>query len=77
MSDYVAKESPDSLYPTVENAPDVAFYIAIELSNYMFKQKIANVYPKPDNICEFLLKNQYHPVYSAASPTAWCYPSCN
>lgn len=76
MSDYVAREKPntDSLYPNVKMASDVAFYIATKLSEYMFEEKIANVYPKPSNICEFLKKMQYHPTYSAALPTTWCYP---
>lgn len=76
MSDYVAKEKPDSdsLYPNVKMASDVAFYIATKLSEYMFEKKIANVYPKPCSICEFLKKSQYHPTYTAASPTTWCYP---
>lgn len=76
ISNYAAADKPDEdqLYPSVKQAPDVAFSIAIKVTEYMFKNNLANICPQPDNICEFLRQHQYHPAYTDALPGTWCYP---
>ncbi|XP_060655823.1 NADP-dependent malic enzyme-like [Drosophila nasuta] len=76
LADYAEKHYPgeEKLFPTTVEACDVAFDIAVNVAKYFFDKGLSNVFPKPDDICDFIKQQQYYTNYDSSLPPVWEYP---
>ncbi|KAI8038763.1 NADP-dependent malic enzyme [Drosophila gunungcola] len=63
-----------TLFPAIKDAHEVAFNVGVAMAQYLFDNDLANIYPKPKNVCEFVRKSLYELEYRNSMPTTWCYP---
>ncbi|XP_017044525.1 NADP-dependent malic enzyme isoform X2 [Drosophila ficusphila] len=63
-----------TLFPAMSKAHEVAFNVGVALTEYLFDNHLSNVYPKPDNVCEYVKKTLYEFDYKSSLPATWCYP---
>jgi len=76
LADYTVENDPntDMLYPNITEACNVAFTIAVQAAQYFIDNGLANVYPIPDNLCEFVHGHQYNTDYRSSVANTWKYP---
>lgn len=63
------------VYPSIEKIRDVSRSIAVSLAQYAYEHKLAALYPKPNNLDEFIKLNQYIPEYQELCPPKWNWPN--
>ncbi|XP_004523447.1 NADP-dependent malic enzyme isoform X2 [Ceratitis capitata] len=63
-----------SLYPPLEKITECSIGIAVAIVKYAYDEGLATVFPKPENICEFIKSQMYNVNYSPAVPEvySWC-----
>ncbi|KAL7737643.1 hypothetical protein ACLKA6_007751 [Drosophila palustris] len=76
LADYVGEDDPNTntLYPETKKACDVALRIAVAVVQYFIDNGLANLYPIPENICEFVRCQQYYTDYMPSVGPTWKYP---
>ncbi|XP_053605662.1 NADP-dependent malic enzyme-like [Plodia interpunctella] len=62
------------IYPPLKQVKDVSLDIAVEVSEYAYKENIATVHPKPDNLKEFIRAHIYSLDYENILPDFFDYP---
>ncbi|CAF4738515.1 unnamed protein product [Rotaria sp. Silwood1] len=65
------------VYPSIERIRDVSRTIAVKLAEYAYAHNLAALYPKPDNLDEFIKLNQYTAQYQDILPATWQWPTLN
>ncbi|XP_016981244.1 NADP-dependent malic enzyme [Drosophila rhopaloa] len=63
-----------TLFPAIKDAHEVAFNVGVAMAQYLFDNDLSNIYPKPDNVCEFIKASLYNLDYRNSMPTTWPYP---
>ncbi|XP_058450504.1 NADP-dependent malic enzyme-like [Malaya genurostris] len=66
--------SQGSLYPPLSNIKDCSLQIALQVSEYAYKNGIASTYPIPTDLLAFLNSHQYDFYYRSALPITWKWP---
>lgn len=59
------------VYPPIEKIRDVSRKIATQLAEYAYEHKIAGLYPKPQNLENWIAENQYSAEYQDSLPARW------
>jgi malic enzyme len=59
------------VYPPIEKIRDVSRKIAVALAEYAYEKKLATLYPKPNNLDEFIQSKQYTSEYEDILPPRW------
>ncbi|EDW31863.1 GL11344 [Drosophila persimilis] len=62
------------IYPKATEAKDVALTIAVAVAQYLFDNDLAQVYPVPENVCEFIVANLYELCNGDSLVVPWKYP---
>ncbi|CAF1394142.1 unnamed protein product [Rotaria sordida] len=62
------------VYPSIEKIHDVSRSIAVKLAEYAYAHNLAALYPKPDNLDQFIKSNQYTAEYQDILPSRWNWP---
>ncbi|CAF3082435.1 unnamed protein product [Rotaria sp. Silwood2] len=65
------------VYPSIERIRDVSRAIAVKLTEYAYAHNLAALYPKPDNLDEFIKLNQYAAQYQDILPATWQWSTLN
>ncbi|XP_022222086.2 NADP-dependent malic enzyme-like [Drosophila obscura] len=63
-----------SLYPAIREANTLALDVGVAVAQYLFEHDLANIYPVPKDVCQFIRKTQYKLEYESALPPTWSYP---
>ncbi|EDW48142.1 NADP-dependent malic enzyme [Drosophila sechellia] len=63
-----------TLFPPIKDANRVAFNVGVAMTQYLIDNDLSNIYPKPDDICEFVKRSLYSFDYRNSLPTTWDYP---
>ncbi|EDV37732.1 uncharacterized protein Dana_GF11264, isoform A [Drosophila ananassae] len=76
LSNVPSKEDLASgkIYPNIACAKDVALEIAVNVCQYLFDNDLAQLTPVPDDIREYILKNEYQLDFSSSTTETWDYP---
>ncbi|CAM2727087.1 unnamed protein product [Rotaria socialis] len=79
LSDLVTEEdlAVGLVYPSLEKIHDVSRSIAVSLAEYAYEHNLAALYPKPDNLDQFIKSNQYTANYQDVLPSKWDWPKLN
>ncbi|CAF3356919.1 unnamed protein product [Rotaria socialis] len=79
LSDLVTEEdlAIGLVYPSLEKIHDVSRSIAVSLAEYAYEHNLAALYPKPDNLDQFIKSNQYTANYQDVLPSKWDWPKLN
>ncbi|CAF1315242.1 unnamed protein product [Rotaria magnacalcarata] len=79
LSDLVTEEdlAVGLVYPSLEKIHDVSRSIAVSLAEYAYEHNLAALYPKPDNLDQFIKSNQYTANYRDVLPSKWDWPKLN
>ncbi|CAF2624737.1 unnamed protein product [Rotaria sp. Silwood2] len=79
LSDLVTEEdlAIGLVYPSIEKIRDVSRSIAVKLADYAFDNNLASLYPKPNDMDEFIKSNQYTAEYHEILPRQWDWPKMN
>lgn len=77
LSDLVSEDdlAIGLVYPSLEKIRDVSRGIAVKLAEYAYANNLCALYPKPDNLDEFIKSNQYQAEYNDLLPPKWTWPS--
>jgi len=59
------------VYPPIEKIRDVSRKIAVALAEYAYENKLAALYPKPENLEKFIQEKQYTVEYEDILPPRW------
>ncbi|CAF4012585.1 unnamed protein product [Rotaria sp. Silwood2] len=65
------------VYPSIERIRDASRAIAVKLAEYAYAHNLATLYPKPDNLDEFIKLNQYAAQYQDILPATWQWHTLN
>jgi len=73
LSEQVTDEdlSVGLVYPPIEKIRDVSRKIAVALGEYAYEHNLASLYPKPNNLDEYIQSKQYTGEYEDALPRKW------
>ncbi|CAF1003127.1 unnamed protein product [Adineta ricciae] len=63
------------VYPPIEKIRDVSRKIAVALAEYAYEKNLAALYPRPNNLEEFIQSQQYAVEYEDIVPPRWDWPS--
>ncbi|CAF3730562.1 unnamed protein product [Rotaria socialis] len=79
LSDLVTEEdlAVGLVYPSLEKIHDVSRSIAVSLAEYAYEHNLAALYPKPENLDQFIKSNQYTANYQDVLPSKWDWPKLN
>ena len=62
------------VYPPLQKIRDVSRKIAVGLAEYAYDNDLAAHYPKPNDLHQFIRKQQYTADYEDALPARWAWP---
>lgn len=73
LSEQVTDEdlSVGLVYPPIEKIRDVSRKIAVTLAEYAYEKNLAALYPKPNNLDEYIQSKQYTAEYENILPPKW------
>ena len=76
LSELVSKEelAVGLVYPSIEKIRDVSRCIAVALAEYAYDHNLAALYPKPNDLNQFIKSNQYEANYQDILPPKWDWP---
>lgn len=76
LAGYVGDDDPNTekIYPDTTESCAVALIIAVNVLQYFIENGLANLYPIPENLCEFVKSHQYYTDYEPTVVTTWKYP---
>ena len=63
------------VYPPIEKIRDVSRKIAVSLAEYAYEKNLAALYPRPNNLEEFIQSQQYTVDYEDIVPPRWDWPN--
>ncbi|KAJ9589713.1 hypothetical protein L9F63_017085 [Diploptera punctata] len=63
-----------SLYPPLATIQNCSLKIAAKIAEFAYESGVASVYPKPDDIEEFIKAQRYDCHYKSALPTSYSWP---
>ncbi|CAF3225918.1 unnamed protein product [Rotaria sp. Silwood2] len=76
LSDLVTQEdlAVGLMYPSIEKIHDVSRSIAVNVAEYAYANNLAALYPKPNDLDEFIKLHQYIAEYKETLPRTWNWP---
>ncbi|CAF2624722.1 unnamed protein product [Rotaria sp. Silwood2] len=76
LSDLVTQEdlAVGLMYPSIEKIHDVSRSIAVNIAEYAYANNLAALYPKPNDLDEFIKLHQYIAEYKETLPRTWNWP---
>jgi len=77
LADMVTPEELASglVYPPLSKIREVSVKLAAVLGDFLYKHKLATLYPEPTNKEEFVRAHLYSTAYESFLPQTWAYPS--
>jgi len=77
LADMVTPEELASglVYPPLSKIRDVSVRLAASLGDFLYKHKLATLYPEPTNKEGFVRSHLYNTAYESFLPETWSYPS--
>ncbi|XP_030761982.1 NADP-dependent malic enzyme [Sitophilus oryzae] len=66
--------SKGRIYPPLRTIREVSVQIAIKIIEYAYKERIATVYPKPEDLRRYVEERQYNHNYEPSLPQLWQWP---
>ncbi|XP_034476891.1 NADP-dependent malic enzyme-like [Drosophila innubila] len=76
LAAYVVEDNPNTekIYPDTAESCAVALMIAVQVVQYFIDHGLANLYPIPENLYEFVKCHQYYTNYKSLVASTWKYP---